>query len=264
MLERLKSLFRAWIVTNHCLLYYIFFRKRFKMLSVDYEKYHEAYLNSEETKFDGSLDDTSLIFRLMSVRVAVARTLKERIKRLLGKSERLSVLDVGCGDGAILKYLRSELPIDCSGVDISPLAVQMLNDTGLIPSTVIDCSDPVALTENLDVYDVIIMTEFIEHIPNSEEILAALNHHYKQALYVSLPNTGYYFERLRLLLGKFPVQWRFHPAEHLRYFTVSDFKWTLEQLDCKRYKCIPYYGIPFLRELWPNLFARYVLFEIQK
>ncbi|GAB4575031.1 MAG: hypothetical protein Kow0077_24550 [Anaerolineae bacterium] len=132
------------------------------------------------------------------------------------------VLDLGVGDGAILKYLVDTLGIEAYGLDISPKAVEYCRSIGLNVDLA-DINEPIGAAI-ADHYDYIIMSEIIEHIPDPEALLNRLRDR-ATALIVSVPNTGYYQHRLRLLLGRFPLQWVVTPGEHLRFWTVVDFRW---------------------------------------
>ena len=118
--------------------------------------------------------------------------------------EGISVLDVGCGDGAILQYLVEHKAVDAHGVDISERAVAHCRAQGL-DVWLADVTQPEALGA-LAEYDYIILSEIIEHVSTPEDLLNGLHAHVRQAFIISVPNTGYIWHRPRLLLGCFPLQ----------------------------------------------------------
>ena len=67
----------------------------------------------------------------------------------------------------------------------------------------------------------------------------------------------------RLLLGRFPLQWLAHPGEHLRFWTHVDFLWWANCLGYRVQTAIPYQGTPFLKRLWPNLFASGIVYVLE-
>src|SRR5262245_38042821 len=136
-----------------------------------------------------------------------------------------SVLDVGCGDGFLLEYLAREKGIQGYGVDISVEAIKMAKERKVKAEAV-----NIFEWESSQIYDYVIISEFVEHIPNPEDLIQRLRRLCRKAFLISVPNIGYYQHRLRLLFGRFPVQWVIHPAEHLRYWTVVDFKDWARQL----------------------------------
>jgi methionine biosynthesis protein MetW len=176
-------------------------------------------------------------------------------------SQGASVLDVGCGDGAILQYLIEHRAVDAHGIDISDRAVIHCRAQGL-DVQLANVTQPEALA-TLAEYDYIILSEIIEHIPTPENLLDGLRSHVRQAFIISVPNTGYIWHRLRLLLGRFPLQWLAHPGEHLRFWTRADFLWWANWLGYRVQAAIPYQGTPGLKHLWPNLFASGMVFVLE-
>ena len=104
-------------------------------------------------------------------------------------------------------------------------------------------------------FDYIILSEIIEHLPDPESLLNALRPVARKGIIVSIPNTGYVYHRLRLLLGRFPLQWIVTPGEHLRFWTRTDFHWWARQMKFRIAREFPYVGAPGLKEVWPSLFA---------
>ncbi|QJX03288.1 hypothetical protein HML84_08195 [Alcanivorax sp. IO_7] len=74
-------------------------------------------------------------------------------------------------------------------------------------------------------WDVVIMMEIIEHIPNAEDFVREVVDLDPEILFITIPNVGYILHRIRLALcGRFPVTSIFyHMREHLRFWTVKDF-----------------------------------------
>jgi methionine biosynthesis protein MetW len=170
------------------------------------------------------------------------------------------VLDLGVGDGAILKYLIDHRQVDAYGLDISQKAVDFCQSIG-IKADLADINVPIG--EGIaDHYDAIIMTEIIEHLPDPEALLNRLRDR-ADLLIVSIPNTGYHQHRLRLLMGKFPLQWVVTPGEHLRFWTMVDFRWWARQLGFQIMAEDAYRGTPLLRKVWPNLFGQAVVYALK-
>ncbi len=166
----------------------------------------------------------------------------------------VSLADIGCGDGSVLSYIKDKTQVGrIIGVDISSTALIKARAQGV--ETILVGKD---LLESVDVVpevDYFILFEILEHIPNSEDLLAAALERSRNGVFCSFPNTGYILHRLRVLFGRFPLQWRLHPSEHLRFWTYTDLKWWLEALGYKNYKIHTYEGVPVLDRLWPSLFG---------
>lgn len=180
-------------------------------------------------------------------------------------SEGSSVLDLGVGDGALLRYLIEERKIAGYGLDIAPKAVEFCRQAGLNVDLA-DINQPIT-NFIANPFDYIILSEIIEHLPDPESLLNTLRPYARKAIIVSIPNTGYHQHRLRLLMGRFPLQWVVTPGEHLRFWTLADFRWWAKQMNFKIAQEIPYEGTGWLKTAWPSLFAAafvYVLVDVSK
>jgi methionine biosynthesis protein MetW len=175
-----------------------------------------------------------------------------------------SVLDIGCGDGRLLEYLREKRSVRVRGVELSQVACGLARQKGLDVVQADVTADGWSLEEPVDY---IIMSEVLEHLPSPERLLLRLKDVCRRRLLVDVPNTGAINDRLRLLFGRTPKQWVFHPEEHLRFWTVPDFLLMCRQLGLKveRYYGLydPFFnvGLPWWR-IVPGLLSRYVLYEL--
>jgi 2-polyprenyl-3-methyl-5-hydroxy-6-metoxy-1,4-benzoquinol methylase len=164
------------------------------------------------------------------------------------------VLDVGSGDGSVAKYISesSGCKIYCS--DFSRKALDLLSDKGL-PTISLDAdSDYINVVKSNNI-DTITYLEVLEHMPEPERVVLKALKSVDKVIF-SIPNSGFISHRLRLMFGKFPMQWRLHPGEHLRFWTLSDLQWWCNQLGFRDFKIIPYEGFPILNTILPGLFSR--------
>lgn len=172
-----------------------------------------------------------------------------------------SVLDLGCGNGTLLSYLAQTRQAQVSGIDVSVQALALARKKGLNCLRQADLS---ASNFNLDgIYDYIVITEVLEHIPDPESLMNKLRGHFNKAIIVSIPNIGFYKHRLRLLFGRFPEQWGKHPGEHLRFWTVLDFEKWVKRLGYRVVEIVPTNGFPRLFRLMPNIFAEQLVIVLQ-
>ena len=173
-----------------------------------------------------------------------------------------SVVDLACGDGTLLANIKRHLPdTQVCGVDVSDKAIEYCTGQGLTVSKANIDDEAFMLEEK---YDHIIISEALEHIVNPEELLRKLKDSYHKSIIVTIPNSGYFMHRLSLLLGTFPVQWIHHPAEHLRFWTLSDFKNTLRLLGYANFRLRSIKGAGFLQRLWPSMFSAQTLFVLER
>ena len=175
--------------------------------------------------------------------------------------EGSKILDIGCGDGRLLSYLYSTLHVEGFGIDISEDAVRRARERGLQVEC-IDICNAELVKEWL--FDYIIMSDFIEHIPDPEKVLMKLKGHFRKGIIITIPNTGYITLRLRLCIGgRFPVQWGKHPGEHLRFWTIKDFIWWTKQLGYRVSKIVPIRGT-ILKGFLPDLFSKKNIFLLSE
>jgi methionine biosynthesis protein MetW len=188
---------------------------------------------------------------------------KERADCILKLIEKnSSVIDMGCGDGAILFYLKEKAGIDGIGVDISSKILNKANKIG-IKTIEMDINNIESL-KKLPEVDYILGLEILEHMPNPEKFIYAIKDKAKRGLIFSFPNSGYYTHRIRFLLGKFPLQWIVFPGEHLRFWTVKDAKWWVKYINFSLENIIIYQGTPFLNKIIPSLFGQGIIIKINK
>lgn len=186
---------------------------------------------------------------------------KQRADYVLRMIEReSSILDLGCGDGAVLKYLKEKGGINGIGVDISDEILKKAAEIG-VKTIKIDISKLENL-EKLPEVDYILGFEIIEHMPNTEEFIFKIQKKAKKGIIFSFPNTGYYTHRLRLLFGRFPLQWIQNPGEHLRFWTVKDLRWWVSSMGFNLDKLVIYEGLPFLNKIFPSFFGQGIIVKL--
>lgn len=162
---------------------------------------------------------------------ASARADLRLIAELVAPGER--VLDVGCGDGALLRALEEEKGIDGRGIEIRHGRVEMCVREGL---SVIQGDADTDLHDFPDrSFDCVILSEVLQNTHRPRRVLDELLRIGARAI-VSFPNFGHWRARLRLLLcGRMPtgaegggVPWYDTPNIHL--CTIRDFLQTSREL----------------------------------
>jgi len=77
------------------------------------------------------------------------------------------ILDLGCGRGCLLKQIKEDHPdFQIVGLEFSKVAVEFVRTLGI---SAIECTIPSDL-KNYSNYDVVIATEFLEHLEEKERI----------------------------------------------------------------------------------------------
>jgi methionine biosynthesis protein MetW len=172
-----------------------------------------------------------------------------------------SVLDVGCGTGRFLAFLREERP-NCKlhGIDVSERAVEMARAEGILAS-VLD----VETTDINSVADYVTCLEVIEHVVQAERVLDRLMAACQRQALISIPNVGFIGCRIRLaLFGRFPTTCCvFHTREHVRFWTNKDFEEWIEHCGYRLTARCPQHGIWVLWRLLPSLFASGMVYVVE-
>ena len=117
-------------------------------------------------------------------------------------------------------------------------------------------------------FDYIILTEILEHVQNSEQIMFNIQKNFNKSIFVSVPNAGYFTHRLRLMFGRFPiVVIMYHVQEHIRFWTHKDFLYWSAHLGYKvknTQASSTFLNIDTLGEALPSLFAIQIIYELTK
>ncbi len=139
--------------------------------------------------------------------------------------ENSKVLDVGCGDGELMKYINENITNDIRGLEISKSNVQKCIEKGL---TVIEGDAEKDLKQfPKSSFDYVILSQTLQAFLNPENVIAELLRVGKKAI-VTIPNFGYWKVRLHLLFkGTMPItknlpnEWYNTPNLHM--CTIKDF-----------------------------------------
>jgi methionine biosynthesis protein MetW len=135
------------------------------------------------------------------------------------------VLDVGCGDGALLEHLISTKQIDGRGVELSQQNVNACVARGL---SVIQGDADTDLEEYpSQVFDVVILSQTIQATRNPRAVLGHLLRIGRRTA-VSLPNFGHWRIRMELIArGRMPrtkaLAYEWYDTPNIHLCTIADF-----------------------------------------
>ena len=231
-----------------------------KLSSINYEQY---WLDRSQNKnLDEFVQDmTPNSFMVQRTQILVNELYKN------SNNKEINLFDFGSGDGRQLLDLKNA-EINFSNIVASDISQYSLKKLSKYFNT-FDLSKNNLSQIKKGKYDVLTAFEVIEHIPNCEEQLLEMYRISNSLVCFSVPNTGFIMHRLRLLLGKFPLQWRSSPSEHVRFWTSSDMYWWLTEImdfDPNTFKIYHYAGFPLLCKLpfFKSLFCKGILVLIYK
>lgn len=152
--------------------------------------------------------------------------LRPDLKRIAGWIAPGSrVLDLGCGDGALLAYLRDAKQVDGTGVeyDDDRVIASVRQGVRVIQQNL---EEGLALFDDQQ-FDTVVLSQTLQSMLHTEHILNEMARVARHGI-VSFPNFGYWPHGLSILKGRMPVtgqmpyQWYDTPNIHL--CTLSDFE----------------------------------------
>ncbi len=135
------------------------------------------------------------------------------------------VLDLGCGDGTLLSYLRGSLEVKGYGVekdDANWLACQE-NDVNVIQ---MDLEDGLSGFEDKS-FDTVVLSQTLQAMHETEKIVLEMLRVGHEGI-VTFPNFGYWRNRLQIMTGNMPVSkslpYEWHNTPNVHLCTINDFE----------------------------------------
>jgi methionine biosynthesis protein MetW len=136
-----------------------------------------------------------------------------------------SVLDLGCGDGTLLRYLQDTRQTRGYGVEIDDTSILacVKNGVNVVQS---DLERGLSGFEDGS-FDYVVLSQTIQAMKNSETIINEMLRVGREGI-VTFPNFGYWKNRVEVLRGRMPVsdnlpfEWYDTPNVHL--CAIADFE----------------------------------------
>lgn len=151
------------------------------------------------------------------------RHLLESIARLVPAGSR--VLDLGCGDGALLAHLQATRQCSGYGVEIDDAKVHACLRRG-VNVLQLNLEDGLSMFGD-DAFDVVLQIDTLQHLRNAETMLRETARVGRIGI-VAFPNFAHWPNRLAVLQGRMPVtrrlpfQW--YDTPNIRVGTYADFE----------------------------------------
>jgi methionine biosynthesis protein MetW len=174
------------------------------------------------------------------------------------------VLDLGCGDGALLDHLQQHRGCSGYGVELDDANVLACAHRGV---NVLQLN----LDQGLKVFadqsfDVVLQIDTLQHLRNAETMLRETARVGKIGI-VAFPNFGHWFNRLSVLRGRMPVTkrlpYQWYDTPNIRVGTFADFG----DLALKNHlQVVDAFGLQGGQEvrLLPNLLASTAVYKLQR
>jgi len=135
------------------------------------------------------------------------------------------VLDLGCGDGSLLCFLRDARNVHGYGVEIDDLNVLACfsNGVNVIQS---DLESGLQSFESGS-FDYVVLSQTLQAVKHTEGIIKEMLRVSKEGI-VSFPNFGYWKNRLQVMAGHMPVSetlpYQWFDTPNIHNCTLGDFE----------------------------------------
>ncbi len=190
------------------------------------------------------------------------QTTIESIARLVPTGAR--VLDLGCGDGAMLAYLQRTRGCSGYGVEIDDANVQACVQRS-VNVIQLNLDEGLNLFEDQS-FDVVLQIDTLQHLRNAEVMLRETARVGRIGI-VAFPNFAHWPNRLSVLRGRMPVTrrlpYQWYDTPNIRVGTFKDFAVLAAK---NQLRVLDAFGLQEGREvrLWPNARAGTAVFKLQQ
>ena len=188
-------------------------------------------------------------------------TLLHAIARLVPEGSR--VLDLGCGDGALLAHLQQARGCSGYGVEIDDAKVLACVRRG-VNVLQLNLEDGLAIFED-NSFDVVLQIDTLQHLRNAERMLRETARVGRIGI-VSFPNFAHWPNRLRVLAGRMPVTralpYEWYDTPNIRVGTYADFELLARKCGLAVTDSFGLQDGALVRR-WPNLRASVAVFRFE-
>jgi len=174
------------------------------------------------------------------------------------------VLDLGCGDGALLDLLQRERGCSGYGVEIDDANVLACARRG-VDVIQLNLDEGLSMFGD-DSFDVVLQIDTLQHLRNAETMLRETARVGKVGI-VAFPNFAHWPNRLSILRGRMPVTkrlpYQWYDTPNIRVGTFKDFEVLATR---NRLSILDAFGLQEGREIrvLPNLRASTAVFKFER
>ncbi len=151
------------------------------------------------------------------------RNTMQAIAELVPRGSR--VLDLGCGDGAMLDYLQRERGCAGYGIEIDDANVLACMKRG-VNVIQLNLDEGLSMFDD-DSFDVVLQIDTLQHLRNTETMLVETARVGRTGI-VAFPNFAHWPNRLSIMRGRMPVTkrlpYQWYDTPNIRVGTFKDFE----------------------------------------
>ena len=171
------------------------------------------------------------------------------------------VLDLGCGDGSLLRYLWQARQAPGYGVEIDDHRVLacVANDVNVLQ---VDLDSGLSLFGDAS-FDCVVLSQTLQAMRHQETILREMLRVGREVI-VSFPNFGHWSSRLQVALGRMPVSatlpYEWYETPNLHHCTITDFEDLCRKIGVRiRERLVLHEGKPV--SVMPNLLGSLAVYR---
>lgn len=179
------------------------------------------------------------------------------------------VLDLGCGDGELLKLLKQEKQVEGYGLEIDPDKITACIANGV---NVLETDLDKGLTQFADKsFDTVVMTQALQAMRYPHLVLDEMLRVGRECV-VTFPNFGNWRARFYLLThGRMPVTkqltYQWYDTPNIHFCTVNDFEALCAEKHIRvlhREFVASHQPDQQIKGIWPNLFSETAIYHLSK
>ena len=176
------------------------------------------------------------------------------------------VLDLGCGDGELLTWLRDNKQVSGYGLEIDPDNIARCIERGI--NVIEQDLDKGLGNFASDSFDVVLMTQALQAVDRPDEVLREMLRIGRQCI-ITFPNFGHWRCRWHLIRhGRMPVSeflpYTWYNTPNIHFCTFKDFEQLCRERNIKvlnRLVVDQTHQSSWLSGLWPNMLGEVAIYR---